>query len=908
MAARPDPIALELFKNAIFSIADEMALTVFRTTYSAVLKDNMDYSTAFADGDGRLAAQGLTLPGHLGSVPTAMEAIMRHYGHDMAPGDVFIMNDPFDGGMHLPDIFVMKPLYHEGERLAFACTVCHHTDVGGRVAGSNASDSTEIYAEGLRIAPMKLYEAGKLNKTIITFLEKNVRVPVMVLGDLRAQLAACHIAEKQFAELVARHGPAQTRQYLGEIIDYSERLTRAALRDLPDGEWSFEDWIDDDGVDVGKPIRLFVTIRKTGDRMVVDWTGTNPQVRGAINNTLSYTKSASYTGIRSVLPNNIPNNEGVFRAIEVICPPGTVGNGVLPAACAARGLTGFRMVDCMFGALAMMLPDKVKAAGDGGNSGISIGGYDAERKPFVYVEFTCGAWGARPWADGLNGNSHMFANQSCPSAEIIEAEQPVSVLRLRVRVRQGRRRQVPRRRALHARLPSQRGRGDAVRALRPQDASALRPLRRQPRPAVRELPEPAGREPAAAVQGDHADEARRRLLPRASRRRRLGRSAGARSRRRAEGRAQRVPVGRQGAGRLRRRHRHEGLDRRCGRHRAPACGHAPAPRLDRGAQGPVARPAAPAARGGVGGHGQQDHLPRRRRHRRHVHRHRAARQRRRHPHAEDLLQRRQLRARHRRGLGRRSCRRPGSPPRRWTRSATAPRSPPTPSSSTRAPRSASITTKGFRDVLEIRTLRMPRLYDIAWEKPPPLVERYLRRVVDERVDAKGHVERALDPADAAAQVDALLAEKVEAIAVCLINSFANPAHELTIKDIIQRKAPNLPVCISYEVLPEIKEYERTSTTVINAYVMPIVATYLAAMRTGLDGAGIPARLLLMQSNGGLTTNTAAVERPMNIIEFGPRRRRGRRAGAGARDEPATRSSPSTWAAPRPRPRWWSTAR
>src|SRR5256714_4056151 len=180
-----------------------------------------------------------------------------------------------------------------------------------------------------------------------------------------------------------------------------------------------------------------------------------------------------------------------------------------------------------------------------------------------------------------------------------------------------------------------------------------------------------------------------------------------------------------------------------------------------------------------------------------------------------------------------------------------------------------VTTKGFRDVLEIRTLRMPRLYDIAWEKPPPLVDRYLRRVVDERVDAKGHVERALDPADAAAQVDALLAENVEAIAVCLINSFANPAHELTIKDIARRKAPHLPVCISYEVLPEIKEYERTSTTVINAYVMPIVATYLAAMRKGLDAAGIPARLLLMQSNGGLTTDKAAIERPMNIIESGP---------------------------------------
>src|SRR5499425_2932413 len=220
--ATPDPIALELFKNAIFSIADEMALTVFRTTYSAVLKDNMDYSTGFADGEGRLVAQGLTLPGHLGSVPTALESVMRHYRDDMVPGDVFIMNDPFDGGMHLPDIFVFKPLYHAGERIAFAATVCHHSDVGGRVAGSNASDSTEIYAEGLRIAPLKLYEAGKLNKTIMTFIERNVRLPVQVAGDLRAQLAACHIAEKQFAELLVRYGVEQTRALMRETVDYAE--------------------------------------------------------------------------------------------------------------------------------------------------------------------------------------------------------------------------------------------------------------------------------------------------------------------------------------------------------------------------------------------------------------------------------------------------------------------------------------------------------------------------------------------------------------------------------------------------------------------------------------------------------------------------------------------------------------
>ena len=269
MSDTRDPIAFELFKNAIFSIADEMALTVFRTTYSGVLKDNMDYSTGFADADGKLAAQGLTLPGHLGSVPTALEAVMRHYRNDMQPGDVFIMNDPFDGGMHLPDIFVFKPLYHAGERIAFAATVCHHSDVGGRVAGSNASDSTEIYAEGLRIAPLKLYEAGTLNKTLMTIIEKNVRLPVQVFGDLRAQLAACYIAEKQFSELVAKYGPEDTRFFLREIIDYAERLTRSALETLPDGEWSFEDWIDDDGIDYGKPIRLFVTIRKQGGHLVI---------------------------------------------------------------------------------------------------------------------------------------------------------------------------------------------------------------------------------------------------------------------------------------------------------------------------------------------------------------------------------------------------------------------------------------------------------------------------------------------------------------------------------------------------------------------------------------------------------------------------------------------------------------
>ena len=423
-----DPIAFELFKNSIFSIADEMALTICRTTYSGVLRDNMDFSTAFAAADGKLVAQGLTLPAHLGSIPTALDVIVNRFGDTMQPEDMYIMNDPFDGGMHLPDIFIFKPIFWEGERIAFAATICHHADVGGRVPGSNASDSTEIFQEGLRIPPMKLYDRGELNETLWMLIEKNVRIPVQVFGDLRAQLAACTIAERQFLELIERYGVTDVKIYMTEIIDYAERLTRAAVLKLPDGEYEFEDWIDDDGIDIDQPIRLFVKITKHGDSMLVDWTGSSEQVKGAINNTLSFTKAASYTGIRSILPDGIPNNEGVFRVIEVTAPAGTIANNVMPAACAARGLTGFRMVDCIFGALAKMLPEKVCAASDGGNSGVSIGGYDVDRKPYIYVDFACGTWGGRPWGDGLQGNSNMFANMASQSVEVIEAEQPVGIL------------------------------------------------------------------------------------------------------------------------------------------------------------------------------------------------------------------------------------------------------------------------------------------------------------------------------------------------------------------------------------------------------------------------------------------------------------------------------------------------
>jgi N-methylhydantoinase B len=421
-----DAFTLAVFRAAITSLADEMAVTIHRTSYSGVLKDIMDYSTAICDPQGRLVAQGLTLAGHLCSIPVALKAALRRLP-EIVPGDVICMNDPFEGGMHLPDIFVFQPIFAEGALVAFAATICHHTDVGGRVPGSNASDSTEIYAEGLRIPPLKMFEAGQRNATLFALLERNVRLPVRLMGDLRAQLAACRIAEAGIVELVARHGAEAFAAMCAALLDHSEQLTRSCLAELPDGTVSFEDWIDDDGIDVGRPIRLFVTLTKRGDHMVADWTGTSPQVKGAINNTFSYTQAATLTAVKSVLSVNMPNNDGVFRAIEVIAPQGTVANAVLPAACAARGLTGFRMVDCCFGALAMLVPQKVFAASDGGNTGITIGGWTRERTPFVYVDFMSGSWGGRPWADGIDGNANMFANMATHSVEVLETEQPVEI-------------------------------------------------------------------------------------------------------------------------------------------------------------------------------------------------------------------------------------------------------------------------------------------------------------------------------------------------------------------------------------------------------------------------------------------------------------------------------------------------
>jgi N-methylhydantoinase B len=421
-----DFLRLELIRNGLESIVDEMALTLVRTAYSANLKSSLDFSTAICDVGGRLVAQGLTLPVHLGSIPEAMAAVLARYTGKIRPGDIFILNDPYEGGTHLPDLYLALPVFLEGELLGYVCCIAHHTDIGGRVAGGNACDSTEIYQEGLRVPPLRLYDRGELNEGFMRLLERNVRIPHKVLGDLRAQLAACHIGEQGLLALIGRYGREVVVAAFDELLDVSERLARAEIARWPDGTFEFVDYLDDDGIDPD-PIPIHVTITVAGDRLDVDFTGSGAQTRGAINSVLSFTRSATYACVRCLLPQNIPNNEGYFRAVRVHAPAGTIVNPLPPGPVAARGLTGFRIATTVFGALAQIVPERVPASEVGGDTGITMGGYYADRRAFVFLEFLFCAWGGRPFADGVDGVSSMVVNFSNYPAEVIEHEYPLRI-------------------------------------------------------------------------------------------------------------------------------------------------------------------------------------------------------------------------------------------------------------------------------------------------------------------------------------------------------------------------------------------------------------------------------------------------------------------------------------------------
>ena len=338
-------IELELLKNSSESVADQMALTIVRTARSSVVKESMDFSTALVNAQGEVVAQGLCQPRYMCAIPTAVEAVLSRYKDKFEPGDIYALNDPYEGGTHLPDIYLFKPTFFDGQLLGLACAILHHTDVGGRVAGGNASDSTEIYQEGLRIPPVKFHDRGQSNETLLRIIEKNVRVPDKVMGDFRAQVAGCELGERGYQELARRYGPTRLEELFGRLLDYTEELTRKAIRCLPDGAWNFTDHIDNDGI-TEDPVPINVNVIKDGDTIVADYTGTSPQVKGAINATLSYTTSITYACVKSVLGVDIPNNSGFFRPMKVIAPEGSFVNPRMPGPVAARGRSGHRRHHC----------------------------------------------------------------------------------------------------------------------------------------------------------------------------------------------------------------------------------------------------------------------------------------------------------------------------------------------------------------------------------------------------------------------------------------------------------------------------------------------------------------------------------------------------------------------------------
>ncbi len=422
-----DPIRLELIKNSLVMISDNMMVSVLRTSRSTLVKANMDFSASICDGDGLMVGQGLALPGHLGATMPALKGCLDYFGDDIEPGDIFANNDPYAGGSHLNDIFMFKPVFKDGERICFLGLILHHTDLGGRVAGGQAADSNEIYEEGLRIPPSKIYQAGKRNDTLFRMIEHNTRVPDTVLGDIRAQVAALNTGAAEIEKLVDLYGAVELKKYMSALIDYTERLVRSCIRDLPDGEAEFTDWNDDDGVG-GGPVKLHVKLTVKGDEIVADFTGTSPQMGGALHTNYWFTASLTYAALRAVMPPDTPNNAGFYRPITVIAPEGSWVNPRFPAALGARGQGGYRVRTLVSGAIAKLMPGRMPACPGGNEFGLSVTGLTPERRRFLHVEFhNVTGRGGGPDADGQDGGPYWLGNLSNTPVEVIEAENPLLI-------------------------------------------------------------------------------------------------------------------------------------------------------------------------------------------------------------------------------------------------------------------------------------------------------------------------------------------------------------------------------------------------------------------------------------------------------------------------------------------------
>jgi N-methylhydantoinase B len=379
-----DPITLEILWSGLKSINDECWITIQKTAFSTNIKERHDHSTAIADSQGRLIAQAeMSLPIHLASLLDLMRILVARYGNDISEGDLFIANDPHvAGGTHLPDINMAMPVFAEGRLVAFVSNLAHHADVGGAARGSMSGGMSEIYQEGLRIPVMRLYRRGELDSELLDLLLLNMRLPNERRGDLNAQIAACRLGVARMQQMFARYGATAVENAFRQILARTTTRMRAGIDLIPDGSYRFEDVLDDDGLKV-RDVKFALSIRKRGERIAFDFTGSSPQVPGNVNLTRNAIQSAVCYALKALLDPDLPNNQAVIDAIEITAPAGTVANCVAPAAVALRANTCQRVIDMVIGALADVLPDRAIGAANGANTSIvfAAGAYYQHLQP-----------------------------------------------------------------------------------------------------------------------------------------------------------------------------------------------------------------------------------------------------------------------------------------------------------------------------------------------------------------------------------------------------------------------------------------------------------------------------------------------------------------------------------------------
>ena len=434
-----DPATFEVAKNALYSAAEEMKVVLAKTAYSPLLKVAGDYSCGIFDANGEMVAQGPDLPIHLGSMPLAVKAVIRAAG-PFEPGDVFIHNDPYFGGSHLPDVNVVTPAFEEGVLLGFACVRAHWPDIGSATPGSYGA-TTEIFGEGLRLPPVRLCAAGVPNPDVERIIFTNVRTPDERRGDLRAQMAANQRGVLRLQELARKHGAERVIAIMREVMDYSERMMRGMLARLPDGTATFEDFCDGDGIieegdKEDRTFRIRMRVEKRGDRLIVDFAGTDRQVPGPMNAPLAVTASGIYAAVKMVAdPDDLaPPNSGCWRPVEVRAEPGTVVNALAPAPVVyANHEISHRVCDMLFGAMAALAPHRVMACSQGTSAIATLGGVDYRTgERYVSYETIKGGVGARPIKDGINGQSSGISNTMNTPIEILELSFPVRVERYEI--------------------------------------------------------------------------------------------------------------------------------------------------------------------------------------------------------------------------------------------------------------------------------------------------------------------------------------------------------------------------------------------------------------------------------------------------------------------------------------------